>query len=230
MKGVADKSVDLVVTDAPYLFVKAQNPNTYENTKSKFGKSDLYRFDGEMLDDMGNFGKEDIYRLCNECERVTKGMHGYFFCSESQVPYYCNWALEKGYLFSILVWEKPLSIISKVRMSQNLEYIIRIYKPNYAHIFVRDNNDLYNRVAHTTPVLGKQRCHSTQKPIDLMARYILLSTEENDIVLDPFLGSGTTALACIRTKRRFIGFEKSEKYFKIASERIKAEQSQLTLF
>ena len=71
--------------------------------------------------------------------------------------------------------------------------------------------------------------HPTAKPIKLMSYLITLTTRENDIVLDPFIGSGTTAISSILLKRRFIGFEREEEYYKIATERIKHYQKQEVL-
>ena len=69
-----------------------------------------------------------------------------------------------------------------------------------------------------------QNIHPTAKPIKLMSYLITLTTRENDIVLDPFIGSGTTAISSILLKRRFIGFEREDEYYKIATERIKYYQ------
>ena len=71
-----------------------------------------------------------------------------------------------------------------------------------------------------------QNIHPTAKPIKLMSYLITLTTRENDIVLDPFIGSGTTAISSILLKRKFIGFEREEEYYKIATERIKHYQKQ----
>ena len=62
--------------------------------------------------------------------------------------------------------------------------------------------------------------HPTIKPLDMISRFILNSSKPNDIILDPFMGSGTTAVACLNYDRRFIGFEISEKYYQIAIRRI----------
>ena len=62
--------------------------------------------------------------------------------------------------------------------------------------------------------------HETIKPIELLTKYILLSSKENDIILDCFMGSGSTGIACINTNRRFIGIELDEGYFDIAKQRI----------
>ena len=72
--------------------------------------------------------------------------------------------------------------------------------------------------------------HPTQKPVALIRRLVLTYTNDGDTVLDNCMGSGTTAIACIKEKRRFIGFELSKEYYDKACKRIKAEQAQLTLF
>ena len=72
--------------------------------------------------------------------------------------------------------------------------------------------------------------HPTQKPIDLIRRYIIVHTKPNDVVLDPFCGSASTIIAAIRERRQWIGIEKDEKYFNIAKKRIETELSQPTLF
>ena len=69
--------------------------------------------------------------------------------------------------------------------------------------------------------VSKEKYHPCPVPIELMERIILLTTDEGDLVVDPFMGSGTTAIACINTNRRFIGFEIDEDYFNIAKERIR---------
>ena len=72
--------------------------------------------------------------------------------------------------------------------------------------------------------------HPTQKPVDLLRYLVLTYTNEGDTVLDNCMGSGTTAIACIKERQHFIGFELSKEYFDKAVRRIKAEQAQLTLF
>ena len=72
--------------------------------------------------------------------------------------------------------------------------------------------------------------HPTQKPVNLIRWLVRTYTNEGDLVLDNCIGSGTTAVACIKEKRHFIGYEITKEYYDIACERIKQEQSQLTLF
>lgn len=73
------------------------------------------------------------------------------------------------------------------------------------------------------------RHHETQKPLVLMLELVSLFTDPEDVVLDPFCGSGTTGVACLRLGRRFIGIEKDAKYAAVAAERMAAESQGLTL-
>lgn len=78
--------------------------------------------------------------------------------------------------------------------------------------------------------MGKDKRHPTEKPVELVQEFIELSSGEGGIVLDPFVGSGTTAVAAIRTRRRFIGFEINEEFFKTAERRVRAQMMEQTLF
>ena len=71
--------------------------------------------------------------------------------------------------------------------------------------------------------------HPTQKPLELLTRILLSTTNENDLVLDPFNGSGTTGVACAINKRRYIGIELEEKYIELAKKRINEIEMQLNL-
>lgn len=79
-------------------------------------------------------------------------------------------------------------------------------------------------------IRDKDKIHPTQKPVALIQYLIRTYSNEGDTILDNCIGSGTTAIACIREKRNFIGFEKSEEYWRKSMERIRNELSQQTLF
>lgn len=81
--------------------------------------------------------------------------------------------------------------------------------------------DWFNDIQLVKNVSKEKTEHPCQVPVELMERIILLTTNEGDLVVDPFMGSGTTAIACINTNRNFIGFEIDEKYCEIAKNRIK---------
>ena len=112
-----------------------------------------------------------------------------------------------------------------------------VYSNNEIHRAIYDEEDVtgypkaviffnsrFNNMYH------QETWHPTQKPVDLLRYLVLTYTNEGDTVLDNCMGSGTTAIACIKEKRHFIGFELSKEYFDKAVRRIKAEQAQLSLF
>jgi site-specific DNA-methyltransferase (adenine-specific) len=76
---------------------------------------------------------------------------------------------------------------------------------------------------------AEERVHPTQKPVELMATLVELFTDPDDLVLDPFCGSGTTGLACLRLGRRFIGIELRETWAEVARARLRAEEQHSTL-
>lgn len=76
----------------------------------------------------------------------------------------------------------------------------------------------------------KSEIHPTQKPVELFGELIAISSNEGDLVLDPFMGSATTAIACLKMRRHFIGFELDREFYEKAQERIRIEQSEPLLF
>lgn len=233
IKYIQDNTIDLCITDPPYWHKKSPGKPYSQrkqcNTDSAFSNSELYNYDGDMIKGMSDFDDKCIEEFLTTLAPKMKIMNAYIFCSETQVPYYAMWAENNGYMFSILVWEKPLSIINKNRFSQNIEYIVRIY--DYGTALNRLKiNELYNRVKKVRPVDGKEKIHLTQKPVSLIQEFVLLSSNKDDVILDPFMGSATTAIAAIKEHRHFIGFELSEEYYKKAVRRIDAEKRSLKLF
>lgn len=88
-----------------------------------------------------------------------------------------------------------------------------------------------NRGVWTHPVVNvnHDREHTTQKPVPLMLELVSLFTDPGETILDPFAGSGTTGVACLRLGRKFIGIEKDPKYFALCCERLRAEENGQTL-
>lgn len=99
---------------------------------------------------------------------------------------------------------------------KNCEYILFLRKGNAKYI----NNIGQSKTVHRFNNITGKKAHPTEKPVDLLEFYIKNSSNVGDVVLDPFMGSGSTGVACINTKRNFIGIELDEKYFNIAKERI----------
>jgi site-specific DNA-methyltransferase (adenine-specific) len=126
-------------------------------------------------------------------------------------------------LHTVLVWDKKAALPNKYY--QNItEFALFMFKgkartindpasKNLVQIFQRDESS-----------------HPTEKPVELMRLWVGNSTQPGDIVLDPFMGSGTTGVACERIKRRFIGVEKDLTFFDIACRRIEQAQRQGDMF
>lgn len=216
IKKIPNKTVDLIITDPPYLHEKGGRG------KMLLGESlDRECFNMKKL---GDFGKENIYMFLNTTKDLMKKPQWYIFCSEKQIVYYLNWCIENKMKYNILTWNKPLTIMNRERYSTNIEYIIRIYGNgcalNKLDTTNKDVSKYYSKYKTYNQIRGKEKVHPSQKPIELLKELIVLSSNENDLILDCFMGSGSTGMACLETNRKFIGIELERKYFDIAEERI----------
>lgn len=227
LNGLPAYSCHLLIADPPYRFTKGAHNE--KKAKSNMCKTALYDYSDNsgMCRIKNGLQRTDIYAWLDLVPRIMVKMNAYIFCSEEQIADYYQWALDHKYKFSVLVWEKPVCIISKQRFAQNVEFIVRIYENGTALNKLEDSS-MYSRVIKS-PYL-KAKWHPTQKPMEIFTRLINLSSKEGDVVIDPFLGSGTTAIAAKRLGRKYIGIENNEKFFKIAEERIYKEAEEQTLF
>ena len=102
---------------------------------------------------------------------------------------------------------------------KNCEFVLFLYKGAAKPI-----TDMGSKAAFTCDnINGKDKHHPTEKPVEMLSSFITNSSNADDVVLDPFMGSGSTGVACMQTDRRFIGIEIDHKYYDIAQERINAE-------
>lgn len=198
MKDIPDGSVDLVLTDIPYGEVNRKS-NGLRNLDK--GKADIVTFDIKELTQM----------LCDK----TKGSI-YMFCGTEQVSAIRATMVEKGLSTRLCIWEKtnPSPMNGQVIWLSGIECCVYGKKKNATF-----NEHCKNTVFRFPTVRGK--LHPTQKPIDLMKYLIEVSSNENDIVLDPFMGSGSCCISAINTNRNFIGIELDKTYFDIAEKRIR---------
>ena len=146
-----------------------------------------------------------------------KKFYGYFFCNKSLIADYINFARENKYQFDVLVMAKsnPIPAYNNHHLS-DLEYIIMIREKGTYFSKHKELND-FRKFFITS---CKKGIHPAEKPIELIERFIKVSSQENDLVFDPFMGSGTTGIACKKLNRNFVGFEIDKEYFNIAQERI----------
>ena len=223
LKQLPDKCIDLVLTDPPYLHESGGRGTMLLGESLDRDKYNM----GELSD----FGEVEINKFLDETKRVNKKNEWYIFCSEKQMVYYLNWVVKNKLKYNILTWNKPLSVLNHERYSTNIEYIVRIYD-NGCKLNKLENNKFsyYSKYKTFNQLRGKEKIHGSQKPIKILTQFIELSSNENDIILDTFSGSGTTAVACHNLKRRFICIEKDYDYWKASVERLKNAQAQLKLF
>lgn len=169
---------------------------------------------------------ENVVRL------QPNGINAYFFCSKKQIPEYMR--VYVGGLkckFDIICWHKtnvPPTFANKYL--PDTEYCLYFHKGK-GKTAPKCYDDA--KTYHISGINAKDKKkwgHPTIKPIDLVERLIRNSSSEGDVVLDPFIGSGTTAVAAMRLNRRFIGFELNKHYYNIACRRIADERNTNTLF
>ena len=152
-----------------------------------------------------------------EVYRVLKvRSHCYVWVNDKNLVDFCNEAEKVGFkLHNVLVWIKNNCTPNRWYM-KNAEFIVFLHKGKSFPI-----NDLSSSQAFCCKnISGRNKLHPTEKPVEYLKRLIVNSSKENDTVLDPFMGSGSTGVACVNTNRNFIGIELDEKHFNNAKQRI----------
>ena len=124
----------------------------------------------------------------------------------------------------VLVWQKsnPSPMNGKHVYLSGVEFAIW-FKKRWATTF----NAFCKNTVFKYPN-GSSKLHPTQKNLELWKELIKDNTNDGDIVFDPCMGSGTTAIACLETNRKYIGFELDETFYNVIQERIKDKQSQMS--
>lgn len=219
LKQLPDACVDLVFTDPPYYQYRAQNVQGLKNHKDVVTE---FEFDG--------FASEEEYlqfleNVLTECYRVCKpGASGYLWCGDDFVSYLNRMVERVGFQFrKVIHWHKtnPFPAIYTRKMYANsMELLIHFSKGTPAVWNHKPVNQMHNFIE--TPIcMGKERSiHKTQKPLKVCIPFLEISSNEGDLVLDPFMGSGSTAVAARMLDRNFIGFEINREFCEIANERL----------
>lgn len=210
MKGIPDGSVDLVVTDPPYRTISGGNRS--EKWKSGYAKSVLHKNDGKIFE----HNDVDHELWMRECFRVLKpNSHIYIMSNLLNLFKFKEIAEQVGFdVHNLLIWEKNTCNSNRWYM-RNCEYVLFFRKGKAKTI-----NYPSSKTVHKFDNITGNKKHPTEKPVSLMELYVKNSSNCGDIVLDPFMGSGSTGVACVNTGRRFIGIEIDKQYFDIAQERI----------
>lgn len=214
--------VNHIITDPPYNISKDNNFNTMRRTGVDFGSWDR-----------GNF---DLYSWIPKYSQVLDGNGSMIiFCDYRVVSHIvdsCESAAGME-VKDILIWQKsnPMPRNINRRYVPDKEFAIWAVKKGAKWTFNKPTNVPYLRSIFSSSIVSgiEKLGHPTQKSIILMKDIIQIHTNSNDLILDPFMGSGTTGEAALRLGRRFIGIEKEESFFRMAETRLKLSTEQTSL-
>jgi len=209
MRTLPDKCIDLVLTDPPY-----------EISSSKPGNSKLMSLGKYNSDNYIELTKGfDVDLIFGEFLRVLKSFNCFVFCSNDQLSKIMSWGESKGFYTTCLVWNKTNSApFANNVWRQDIEFVVHIREKG---AYFEGNSELKKKVIQL-PTNHSTYGHPTEKPIEIIYKYLQIGSKEGDIIFDPFIGSGTTGVACQMLNRNYIGCEISPEYCKIAEDRIKA--------
>lgn len=218
LKEIKNETIDLVIIDPPYQISRKTNFNSGEKTGS-----DTDRFRVSM--EFGDWDKfDDLELVIKECYRVLK-KNGTIICfydlwKITELKKYFENSKFKQIRFIEWIKTNPIPLNSKINYLTNSREIavtgVKISKPTFNSEY---DNGIYNYpICHT-----KNRFHPTQKPIELIQELILKHSNAEDLILDCFSGSATTAVACYKTQRNFVGCELEKEYYEKSIKRILQE-------
>lgn len=212
---IKTEEIDAIITDIPY---KISKENNFKTMKDRTGRNgiDFGEWDKE-------FKEEDLIKFI---PLIKKGGSFFTFHSFEQFSTLKDILEQNGLIFKDkIIWKKtnPMPRNRDRRYVCNIEMASWYIKPKEKWTFNRQNEKYEGCVLEYPSESGVnfKRYHPTQKNLKMIEYLIKIHTNENDLVLDPFMGSGTTGVACMNTGRRFIGIENIKNYFDIAEERIK---------
>ena len=198
MKKLPDNSIDLVITDPPY--------GTKTNPRESF-----------MVGEFSNI----MPLVLPELHRLLKP-DGAFYCFTSWTVM-SDWLLRYQQYFklqNIIIWDKEKH--SGCYSSQSWQF-------TWEGIFfgIKGKRPIYDYMPDVIRSNEKGRRHAMQKPVDIIEKLLKASSQKGDLILDPFIGSGTTGVACVNLDRHYIGFEINKEYYDIANKRLENVQLEL---
>lgn len=225
MATMADGSVDLVLTDPPYKIVAGgcRKVALGDECSGIFNRRKDNNKRTDWVDDVrtGKMFKHNTIGFeawLPEIYRVLKPKsHCYIMVNSRNLADLQNKAEKAGFKFqNLLIWQKGNVTPNKWYM-QGFECILMLRKGGAKNI----NNMGDSNILNVPNKIGS-KLHPTEKPVELMAQLIANSTQDGEVVLDPFMGSNPVGVACKNLNRKFIGIELDDSYFTIAKDRIGA--------
>lgn len=211
LKNIESESIDLCIIDPPYRLTSGGVKGT--EIRGSIGRKKNENMSSGKVFKHNSIKSEEWFK---EIYRVMKDeTHLYVMCNDKYVQEYLNNAEKAGFKeVNILVWSKGMHTPTQYYM-KNIEFILLFRKGRAKYI-----NNMGSFALIDIKGIRGNKVHPSEKPYNLMQHLVLNSSNENDLVLDCFMGSGSTGVACINTNRRFIGIELDENYFNISKKRI----------
>lgn len=219
-----DNSIDCIYTDVPYLM-----PNTRGG-----GGSEISQRVDKGTKELSFINSGFDLDIIKEFVRINKTLNIYIWCNKFLVKDILDYFIDKVGCkkYEIMVWckDNPIPMTNNVWLS-DIEYCLWFGETNTK---LNDGYELKSKW-YSSPINKKDKDkfeHPTIKPIELVKRHLLHTTQPNDIVLDCFMGSGTTCVAAKDIGRQYIGFEIEKKWFDIAKDRLNQTDAngQMSLF
>lgn len=210
--------VDAVVTDPPYSSGGQSTAARKADPASKYQTSGTKRTYPPMLGD--NKDQRSFLAWAqlwlSECWRISKdGAPLLVFSDWRQMPVMSDAIQAAGWTWrGLVVWDKPTARPDRGRFRNQAEYVLFATKGRFERATDRCLPGVYRHSVDTA-----HKVHLTGKPVSLL-RELLEVAKPGGLVLDPFMGGGTTGIACNDTGRSFIGIELSEEYFEVARRRL----------
>lgn len=206
--------VDLILTDPPY-----DIPNTKAGGHSPLAKSIQMAFD-ELANE--NLTKGITLEFLELMTALQDKINIYIWCNGKQIPFYLDYFVKKiKCKYDILIWNKTNAMPTFCnKYLTDKEYVLYFRKGGFC------NPGCYEdaKTVYFAPINAKDKKkygHPTIKPLNFIMRMIKNSTKEGELVLDPFAGSGTTAVAAKILNRKYIAFEIEKKFYDVGISRLK---------
>lgn len=209
MKNLESESIDLLITDPPYKTITGGNSNGKNSERPKgmlSGNKKIFTHQNIKISDW----MIEVYRV------LKQESHAYIFTNVLNLTEMLNEAQRVGFkLHNLLVWQKNNCVCSQYYM-KNCEYVLFLRKGKAKWI-----NDIGgSKTVHQFDNIIGNKTHPCEKPVDLLKFYISNSSDERDIVFDPFCGTGSTLIAAKELGRNYLGYEIDKEYYDICIQKI----------
>lgn len=209
LKGLPSKSVTLVHSDPPYVIHSGSQKSEWYD---KIGvNKQLNKLQSADISD--GFDMESVL---SELERICICPNYQLWCSKKQFPELLNYAINKGYSWQDIMLYRNNALPNLNGKYQDKDYCIHMWKGR------KITGEYGDKVTGYSWNIGgkKEWDHPALKPVEPITHMLKVGSDEGNIVLDMFMGSGTTGEACAMTGRKFIGIEKNPEYFEMAVNRL----------